>query len=162
MLRYAAIPVAVALLFGPPRIEVKQVANPATAPVRGAVLLVTASHHQTNDEGIHVSGRAEGLVAGKRVTRTLTLTQLGSKRDFAVLPQWDRGTPWVLVFTITEDAHDDALAAAEAVLPVNPDGSFGRVTYPMGTQTIGSTRAYPWPRRVTAGEIDSTLRALRR
>jgi hypothetical protein len=143
------------LLLGPPGIKIDSVTNPATAPVRGAVLMITARHHQS-PEGFTVSGRAEGIVAGKRVTRALSTTPVpGSENLFGVLRQWDAGQPWILVFTVKEEGHDTN-GFAEAMVSVTADGKIGRVEYPMGQISPG----VPWPRRVTGREVDAALEAL--
>jgi hypothetical protein len=150
--RIAAICIATALM-GPPSIKVEAVANPATAAVKGAVFMVTARHHQ-DPEGVTVSGRAEGLVAGKRVSHPITLTPAGTEGVYGVTRQWDAGQPWVLVFTIDAAAHKDE-GFAEAAVSVGADGKVVAIAYPLGKW--GNT---PWPRRVTATEIDASLAAM--
>ena len=151
--RLAAATLAVALL-GPPIIKVEAVANPATAKVKGAVFMVTAHHHQ-DPEGVTVTGRAEGLIAGKRVSLALTLTPAGSEGVYGVTRQWEAGQPWVLVFSINAPSHDSS-GVAEAVVRIAADGRVMGVDYPMGKLAGG----YPWPRRVAAKEIDAALTAM--
>jgi hypothetical protein len=153
-IRLAALAASTALYFGPPNIKVEAVTDPAGAPVPGAVFIVTGRHHVSPD-AITVSGRAEGIVAGKRVTRTLTLTPAGSAGVYGVTRQWSAGQPWVLVFTVSAAVHD-ADGIAEAVVRLGADGKVAGIDYPMGTLAGGT----PWPRRVRATEIDAALIAL--
>jgi hypothetical protein len=153
--RIAAVASLTAALMGPPSIKVEPVANPATAPVKGAVFMLTARHHQDTD-GVTVTGRAEGLVAGKRVTKTLVLTPAGSEGVYGVLRQWDAGQPWVLVFTLDAPSHKED-GFAEAAVRVGADGKVVGIDYPLGT--IGANKT-PWPRRVTPKEVDAALAAM--
>ena len=154
MLSRIAVAVSLtAVLFGPPSIKVESV-NPATARVKGAVLMVSAHHHQ-DTAGVTVTGRAEGLIAGKRVTRPLTLIASGGDGEFGVKPQWDAGQPWLLIFSINTPVHDDT-GVAEAVVKIAPDGKVMSVDYPMGKLTTGT----PWPRRIAPKEVDAILTAM--
>ena len=150
----AAIAFCAALLFGPPNIKVKAVTNPAAAPIKGAVFMITARHHVSPD-GIVVSGRAEGIVAGKRVSHRLTLTPGASAGVYGVTRQWDAGQPWVLVFAVSATEHESD-GVAEAAVRVAPDGRVLGIDYPMGKLASG----YPWPRKMTATEIDAALTAM--
>jgi hypothetical protein len=141
--------------MGPPSIKVEAVANPATAAVKGALFMVTARHHQ-DPEGATVTGRAEGLVAGKRVSKTLTLTPAGSEGVYGVLRQWDAGQPWVLVFTINSPSHKEG-GYAEAAVRIARDGKVLGIDYPLGTIGVNKT---PWPRRMTDKEVDAALTAM--
>ena len=154
LIRLAVVASCTALLLGPPNIKVEAVTNPATAPVKGAVFMITGRHH-VSAEAITVTGRAEGIVAGKRLTRNLTLTPAGSAGVYGVTRQWDAGQPWVLVFTVTALAHgsDDV---AEAAVRIAADGHVLGIDYPMGTLASG----YPWPRRLAENEIDAALTAM--
>jgi len=149
----AAIPL-VALLFGPPSIKLEEMRNPDTAPVRGAVFMLTAHHHQET-AGVSVTGRAEGVVAGKRVTRALKLTPAAGDGLYGITRQWDAGQPWVLVFTIDAPSHDSS-GYAEAVVRIAADGKTLGIDYPLGKLPGGT----PWPRRITATEIDAALSAM--
>jgi hypothetical protein len=153
-IRPAAVAFCAALLFGPPNIKIKAVTNPAAAPVKGAVFMIAAGHHGS-PEGIVVTGRAEGGVAGKRVSHSLTLTPAASTGVYGVTRQWDAGQPWVLVFTVSTTVHDSN-GVAEAAVRVAADGRVLGIDYPMGKLASG----YPWPRKVTAQEIDAALTAM--
>jgi len=152
--RLAALAACSTLLFGPPSIKVEPVADPATAPVKGAVFMITGRHHGAT-EGFTVTGRAEGLVSGKRVTHPLVLTPAaGSPGVYGVLKQWDAGQPWVLVFAIDEPDHGEH-GWAEASVRIAADGRVMGIDYP-----LGKWDTTPWPRRVAASEIDAALAAM--
>jgi hypothetical protein len=150
-IRFGLLVSSAALFFGPPSVTVEVVTNPDRAPIQGAVLMVTGRHH---GEPAPVTGRAEGLVAGKRISRPLTMTAGRSTGLYGVTRQWESGQPWVLVFTVAEAVHDSN-GVAEAMVPVGADGRIGRIESPMGKW--GTT---PWPRRVTQAEIDAALERL--
>lgn len=153
-IRLSLLALSTVVAFGPPGIKVERINDPATAPVRGAVFLITGRHHQ-DVTGFTVTGRAEGLTAGKRVVHPLTLTPTKSEGVFGVTQQWETGQPWVLVFTVTEGGHD-SMGVAEAAVSIGSDGKVVGIDYPMGT--IGS--GTPWPRRVAPKEIAAALAAM--
>ena len=153
-IRLAAVASVATLIFGPPNIKVEAVTNPAAAPVKGAVFMVVARHHVSPDN-IQVTGRAEGVVAGTRISRALTLTAAASPGVYGVTPQWDAGQPWVLVFTVSSKEHDPD-GVAEAAVRLSADGRVLGIDYPMAKLANG----YPWPRKVTAKEIDTALAAM--
>ncbi len=152
-IRLAAVASLASLLFGPPGIKVDAVTNPATAPVKGAVFMLTARHH-VGPDSVEVTGRAEGVVAGARVSRSLTITPSSKAGVYGVTRQWDAGQPWVLVFTVASKVHDPD-GVAEASVRLSSDGRVLGIDYPMA-----KLNGYPWPRRVTAQEIDSALNAM--
>jgi hypothetical protein len=154
LIRLAVLASCTTLLFGPPSIRVEAVANPATAPVKGAVFMITGRHHGAT-EGFSVTGRAEGLVAGKRVSHPLTLIPAaGSPGVYGVTRQWDAGEAWVLVFSVDDPDHGDH-GWAEAAVRIAANGRVMGIDYP-----LGKWDATPWPRRVAAAEIDAALAAM--
>jgi hypothetical protein len=153
-LRTAVLASAASVLLGPPSIRVEAVTNPQSSPIKDAVFIVTARHHG-EVEGFTVTGRAEGLVDGKRVTRPLTLVPVPKQAGvFGVTRQWDAGRPWVLVFSIDEPDHGDH-GWAEAAVRVAAGGKVLGIDYP-----IGKWDATPWPRRIANAEIDAALAAM--
>ena len=152
--RLAVLASAAALLLGPPSIRVEAVSNPATSPVKDAVFIVTARHHG-EVTGFTVTGRAEGLVDGKRVTRPLVLAPVPTQAGvFGVTRQWDADRPWVLVFSIDEPDHGEH-GWAEAAVRLAAGGRVLGIDYP-----IGNWNATPWPRRIAAAEIDAALASM--
>ena len=97
------------LLAGPPSIKVTMVTDPTAAPTPGAVLAIEAHHHM-DGEPLVVTGRMEGLVAGRRVSRPLVVTPTKERGHFGVTPQWEVGTPWVLVLATGMGEHGTAVA----------------------------------------------------
>ena len=152
--RLALLTAITAIAFGPPGIRIEAVKDPATAKVKNAVFMVTGRHH-ADAAGFTVTGRAEGMVAGKRVTRPITLTPAGAEGVYGVTRQWDAGQPWILVFTVTEGGHDDH-GVAEGMVKIAPNGSVLGIDYPMGKLDEKT----PWPRKATAAEIDAALAAM--
>lgn len=130
--RFAAVPFAALLLFGPPSIKVTLVTDRASAPTPGAVLDVTAHHHMDN-EPIQVSGKMEGLVGGKRITRPLTVTATTTRGHFGVAPQWQAGQAWVLVLSTGFADH----GLAVALVKVGSDGKIVGIEAPNSLKSAG-------------------------
>lgn len=153
-IRAAFLPLLLPLFFGPPSIKVHPV-DPAVTKTNGTVFTIIAHHHGEATSS-SVSGRAEGVVAGKRISRPLTMIAGKAKGEFSVRQEWTAGQPWVLVFTITDPEHGDE-GVAEAVVKVNGEGAVKGIEYPMG-----KLNNYDWPRRAAAKEIDAALRSMTR
>jgi hypothetical protein len=136
--------------FGPPHITVRTVTPSDNAPA-GAVLLVAGSHHDKAAE-LTITGRAEGIVNGRRVSQQLRLSAHRSPGQVTVTKQWQDGSPWILVLSVTEGT-DGAHGVAEALVAVDAGGSIGRIEYP-APGWIGRTNT---PKRIAAGTIDTML-----
>jgi hypothetical protein len=151
--RVAATASLVAIgVFGPPRITVRQVTSRTPAPA-GVVLLVEGRHHADSDP-LTITGRAEGMRDGKRVTQPLTLVNAGNG-VYGVTRQWTTGTPWVLVLSAGEGTNG-AHGVAEALVRISANGAVGAIDYP-APGWVGKSDT---PRRVTEGEIATVLAAL--
>jgi hypothetical protein len=148
---FAAVPFAAALLFGPPSIKVTVVTDRATAPTPGAVLDVTAHHHDEK-VAINITGKMEGLVDGKRVTRPLTVTATSTRGRFGVAPQWELGKPWVLVFTTGLPDHGTAVA----IVKIGNDGKVAGIESPNSLRALGK----PLPSDAVESEVKSALKSL--
>ena len=148
----AAASLTVTASFGPPHITVRPVTNQPDAPA-GAVLLVESMHH-TQIADLDVTGRAEGLVNGKRVTVPLRLTRQ-SVGHYALTQQWQNGTPWVLVLT-AEEGTNGAHGVAEALVKVTAAGAFASIDYP----AAGWIDKSNVPKRTSAAEIDAALTSM--
>ena len=122
--RLAAL-VSVTALFGPPHIAVKHVATPATAP-NGVVFELEVKHH-TTPEDLNVTGRAEGMRDGRRVSLPLTIAHK-STGVFTVSRQWDAGKPWVLVFS-AEQGTDGKHGVVEAIVQMEANGTVRNTAY---------------------------------
>src|SRR3954454_4501296 len=75
-----------AAMFGGPWISIETPANPFLASGDGALFLVRTYVHQ-NPTDLPVSGRAEGLVDGKRRTVPFTLTRSAQTGTYVVRPE---------------------------------------------------------------------------
>ena len=141
--------VSMSAMFGPPRIQVTEVTPGMTAPV-GAVLLVEGHHHQQS-ELLTITGRAEGMKNGQRVSMPLTLVPASGGR-FAVPRQWTSGTPWVLVLAAGEN-EAGAHGVAEALVKVDASGKLVGIEYP-SAGWIGTSDT---PKRTSPDEINAVL-----
>ncbi|MBA2291084.1 MAG: hypothetical protein H0W15_01365 [Gemmatimonadales bacterium] len=142
---------AAAPLLGPPHIKVEQVGRDVPVPTPGAVLRVTGDHHQDNNEPT-VTGRAEGLRNGKRITLPLVLTPTSTHGQFGVSTQWTAGTPWVLVFTVAQEGHGE-FGTAEGVVRVDARGAIVGIDHPKATNARGDR----YGRRITDKEVNAAL-----
>ena len=147
--RLAAL-VSVTALFGPPHIKVRHVATPATAPA-GVVFELDVLHHTTPEDS-KVTGRAEGVRDGRRVSLPLTI---GHKSTglFTVTRQWDAGKAWVLVFA-AEQGEDGKHGVAEAIVSLESSGALKGISYTEPGFVDGK------PSRATPKQIDAALKQL--
>ena len=150
------VPVVLSLVFataaigGPPWIAIEYPANPHDAGTRGALLTVRTYHHGAL-VSYDLTGTAEGLVNGKRVSAPLDIRRLSTAGTFAV--RWkkpDAGT-WVLVISSMRDGQH----AATAMVTIDGAGRVAGVTVPSDPIEGGRWQV---PRRVGANEIDAMLR----
>ena len=147
-----AFSTAFSAAFGPPHIVVRPVTDAAAAPA-GAVLLVETQHH-TDIADLNVTGRAEGLVNGKRVSLPLSFVRQ-SVGHYSLTRQWQSGSPWVLVLS-AEQGPDGTHGVAEAIIKVDVSGAFASIDYP-AAGWIGSTKS---PKRTAASDIDALLASM--
>ncbi len=150
------VPVVLSLVFataavgGPPWIAIEYPPNPHDAGTRGALLTVRTYHHG-DLVSYDLTGTAEGLVNGKRVSAPLDIRRLSTAGTFAV--RWkkpDNGT-WVLVISSRRDGQH----AATAVVTIDGAGRVAGVTVPSDPIEGGRWQV---PRRVGSNEIDAMLR----
>lgn len=148
--RLAAL-MSISAFFGPPHIKVREV--PTSASNGNAVFELDVVHH-TTPEDMSVTGRAEGVRDGKRVTLPLTLAHKATG-VYAVTKQWDAGRPWVLVFSV-QQGPDGKHGVAEAVVSVDASGAVKKIDY-LEPGFLQSTKQ---PLRVTKERVDDVLREL--
>lgn len=132
---------------GPPWISVEYPVNPHHADTRGAFLVLHTYHH--GDHRAHpVTGRAEGLVDGRRRSVPVRIVPLEGAGRYAV--RWDapEDGSWVLVLDLDLGRNDGASA-----LVGTRRGELASVRVP-------TTRQEGWvvPRRATAADIEAALR----
>jgi hypothetical protein len=135
---------------GPPWISVELPANPHHASTRDATLLVRAYHHSTLLNA-PVSGLAEGIVDGKRVSLPLELRPTNQPGVFAVKTPLPRGGTWIMAITLTESKT----ATATALVTVDTRGRIVAVDVPHTRTRDG----WMVPRRVEKGDIERALNA---
>ena len=133
---------------GPPWISIEYPANPYDRTSRDAFLTVRTYHHG-DFESKTVTGRAEGVVNGKRQSMALDIRP-GSQAGMYVV-RWQRPANgrWVLVI----NSGSQGLTEATAVVEISPTGGIAGVTVP--TKAIGN--GWISPRAVAASEIDALL-----
>lgn len=146
---------ALALLFGlaataaagPPWISVEVPANPNMRESRGAMLLVRAYHH-AEERAFRVTGVAEGVVDGERVSLPLALRPTSKAGVYAVpRPDLETGR-WVLVLTLEGGDTD-----ATALVTLDRAGEVAGVRVPVRGQVEGFTI----PRAATDAEVEALL-----
>ena len=151
---YAAIdPVAVSVADvgarrGPPWISIEYPPSPYDRVTRDAFLLVHAYHHSTPAD-FPVSGKAEGIVDGKRRTIALQFQRTSRAGVFALRKQWPEGGRWVLSLGV----HQGDFVAG-ALVKIGADGRVAGVDVP--TRRSGSDDDIP--RAISAAEIEAALR----
>jgi hypothetical protein len=134
---------------GAPWISIEIPANPLNTETRGAFCLVRVYHHG-NPAFYRLSGTAEGLVVGNRVSRTIELKETTIPGLWTVRYEPASEGAWVLVMRVGADAH----AGGATVLVTVKDGQVIGATVP--TRKDGGNE---WPREVTPGEVDGLLKA---
>jgi hypothetical protein len=137
---------------GPPWISIEYPVNPFDRTTRGAHLLVHAYYHGT-PVGYPVSGTAEGIVSGERRTITLRFETTSRTGVYALRKQWPSEGTWTLVIGVTQSDQDRG-GVAQALVELSPSGSVASVTVPTQQHAEGA-----FPRRLTAQEIESAVRA---
>lgn len=133
---------------GPPWISVELPANPLDRTTRGAFLLVHTFHHETQVRDA-LSGRAEGLVNGKRQTITLTFTDTSRDGVRALRKAWPDGGTWVLV--LSTGGHGDATV----LVGIGADGKVRSIDVPTVTR-----EGHTIPAPVSAADVDALLAKL--
>jgi len=145
--RISADPDSALALKGPPWISIELPANPYDQDTRGAYLLVHAFHHGT-PIGFPVSGRAEGLVDGRRRTVKLDFQATSRPGVYALRKQWPDEGEWSLVVSVTQGRDTEAQALVQI-----SGGEVIAVRVP--TERRGGTVV---PRLLTQAEIEGSLR----
>lgn len=143
---------AAATWFGPPRITVREVVG--TPPTPGAVLELRTEHH-TDEEKPEVTGRAIGMQAGSRIAVALTIAESRTKGLYGVTPQWEKGSPWVLVFTVRQGPNGSH-GSAESLVKVNAAGSIVGIETPGGENARGDRS----PRALRPAEIEAAFKSV--
>jgi hypothetical protein len=138
-------------MFGPPWISIETPVNPYDASTRDAFLLVHTFHHGTQVDA-PVSGTAEGIVNGERRSVPLQFNNTSRPGTYALRKQWGDGGVWTLDIVATQHEND----VAQALVEIAANGTVARVEVP--TRIDPRYGNMPFPRRVSAREVDSALR----
>jgi hypothetical protein len=141
---------AVPAAAGPPWISVELPANPHHASTRSASLLLRAYHH-SDPLSAPITGVAEGIVDGRRVSHRLELRATNQPGVYAVVTPLPKGGTWVLAFTVAPAPE----ATATALVTVDPRGRIVGVDVPSNRSRDG----WSVPRRVEPRDIEAALRA---
>ena len=141
----AALPATAAA--GPPWIAVELPANPLNATTRGAFLLIRTYHH-ADAVSAPLTGRAIGMVDGRRRTVDLTIERTSVPGVHAVRRTWPDEGAWVLAIHLGEGTD----GAATALIGIAADGEVRSVRVP--TRTDGR---HTWPRAASNDEIEGML-----
>ena len=135
-----------AVMFGGPWISIETPVNPYVASGSGALFLVHTYVHQ-NPVDLPVSGRAEGIVEGKRRTVPFTLARSAQAGTYLVRPEWGDKGIWTVLVTAMPDAKNGW--RIQAVVDVGADGEVEKVTIPRAGHT---------PRLLTDADVERGLR----
>lgn len=132
----------------PPWLSIEAPVNPFEPGARGAVLLVHTALRDEVAQLSDLSGSAEGLVNGARVTVPLRFEATKIPGVFALQRQWRPEGAWVLRI---------AFRGATAIVGIDANGTVASVRVPTERRS-----GIAMPRAVAQREIDSTLFAMAR
>jgi hypothetical protein len=136
-----SVATATPAIAGPPWISIELRPNYAT------FLLARTFHHGT-PLPLPLSGTAEGLVNGRRLSVPLQFVQVGETNGYEVPQTWGNTGVWVLNIGLSAGDH----GTAGAVVGVDRSGAAAFIRFPRGV--TGTSRV------ATRGEVDAMLRAL--
>lgn len=147
---FTAIAAAV-VMAGPPWISIEYPVNPLDPTARGGFVTVRTYHH-ADLVNYDISGTAEGIVNGQRVSNKLEIKRLTQQGTYVV--NWKKPATgnWVLLITTTREGQH----MATAVVKVDAAGGVAEVNVP--SRTIENGR-WVVPRAVASSEVDAMLRA---
>jgi hypothetical protein len=137
-------------MSGPPWIAIEYPVNPHDPNTRGAFMTVHTYHHG-DLMSYDITGRAEGLVNGKRVSSKLDIKRLPQAGSYVVRWQKPAEGSWALVITTTRDGNH----MASALVDINAQGKVASVTVPSSPIEGGRWQV---PRQVASAELDAALR----
>jgi len=133
---------------GPPWISIELPANPIDPTTRGAFLLVHTFHHQAAVAEA-LTGRAEGIVNGRRQSITLAFENTSRTGVRALRKSWPDGGSWVLVLTTGEHGE------ATALVGIGSDGAVRSIVVPSRTEG-----RHTIPTKVTQADVEAMLARL--
>lgn len=136
--------------IGPPWISIEYPPSPYDQTTRGAFLLVHAFHHGT-PANFPVSGTAEGIVGGKRVSTKLEFRQTSRTGVYALARQWKGEGAWTLLVSAKQGPQDSVTAIVELA----PSGE------QVASVNVPTERRDGWdvPTAVSMRDVENALRA---
>lgn len=135
---------------GPPWISIELPANPHHASTRDATLLVRSYHHSTALNA-PLTGVAEGIVDGKRVSLPLALRSTNQPGVYAVTTPLPKNGTWIMAITLSESGE----STATALVTVDQRGRIVAIDVPSTRTRDG----WVVPRSVGQRDIEAALRA---
>jgi hypothetical protein len=133
-------------MFGGPWISIESPVNPYMSSTNGGLFLMHTWVH-ANPSDLPVSGRAEGLVDGKRRSVPFTLTKSGQMGTYVVRREWGDKGIWTVLVTAMPEAKNGW--SIQAVVNVGADGGIEGVSVP---------RSGHGARLLTDAEVEQGLR----
>ena len=134
-----------AAMFGGPWISIESPVNPYIGSTSGGLFLVHTYIHQ-NPADLPVTGRAEGLVDGKRRSVALTLARSGQTGTYIARREWGGKGIWTVLVTAMPEAKNGW--SIQAVVDVGADGEIEKVSIPRAGHT---------PRLLTDADVERGL-----
>ena len=134
---------------GPPWISVELPSNPHESSTRGAFFLVHTYHHGTPMQ-FPLSGRAEGLVNGRRQTVQLEISATDKPGVYAVRYRPVTDGAWVLVFNLGKGED----GSAGMLVTIGKQGQVASVEVPSRTAEGGR---WVIPRGITPEDVNRAL-----
>ncbi len=131
---------------GPPWISIELPANPLDATTRDAFLIVHTYHHATV-VNFALTGRAIGMVDGKRQSIDLAFNRTSIAGAYALRRNWPTQGTWVLAINTGVEGGPTALVG------IGADGEVRSVKVP---RQAGQA----WGRPATDRDIDAALQSL--
>ncbi len=140
---------------GAPWLSLEIPANPLDASTRGAVALVHAYYHE-NHARFPASGKAEGLVEGKRRTIDLSFDETSRAGVYALRPQWPAEGDWMLRLSVNSGGAGPTL-----LVELGPNGGIDEVEfYGRKAKVLALRSVRLADGNVDAARIDAALRSL--
>lgn len=134
---------------GPPWISIEYPVNPYDRDTKDAFLVVHTFHHQ-QAIAFPVTGRAEGLVQGKRRTVNLTFGTTSKGGVYTLTKQWPVEGTWLLVIATSQGTGEGNTVTA--MVELGADGAVAGVKVPTERRNN-----YTMPAAVTAADVDAAL-----
>lgn len=150
LVTFLSLVVSGVAMSGPPWIAIEYPVNPHDPNTRGAFMTVRTYHHG-DLMSYEITGRAEGLVNGRRQSSKLDIKRLPQAGSYVVHWKKPAEGSWALVISTTRDGNH----MASALVDINAQGRVASVTVPSNPIEGGRWQV---PRQVASAELDAVLR----